>query len=195
MSANHSDTPKPHSAFVLAGCVLVLSFVEAGWLYNWHRSNEALYLANIRRASQNALDQRKIMDLRAAAVRINGLYLRFQDPITTEPQHPQQFPSLGGGLRQSGSEPIVVQDFLKAGFVAMPASERRPEASIVYELGSNQLELHRFVPLLAQEENSNAFLFLDHLELLRPKAIGPFSERPTALQARLTTRIFQPIPR
>jgi hypothetical protein len=195
MSANQSDTPKPHSAFALAAFIIVLFCVEAAWLYNWHGSNETLYLANIRRASQNALDQRKIMDLRAAAVRINGLYLRFQDPITTEPQHPQQFPSLDGGLRQSGSEPIVVQDFLKAGFVAMPASERRPEASVVYELGSNQLEWHRFVPLLAQEENSNVFLFLDHLELLRPKTIGPFSERPTALQARLTTRIFQPAPR
>jgi len=190
-TTGQNDTPKPQSAILLAICILALFGVEMYWLYSWHRSNEELFVGNIRRASQNTLDLRKIMDLRAAAVRINGLYLRLQDPLAAAPQNLPQLPSLdGGGARQNGPEPMVIQDFLKAGFAAVPSSEKRPEASIVYELGSNQLEFHRLVPLIAQEENSNVFLFIDHLELFRPKATEPFSQHPTALQARFTARMF-----
>ena len=175
---------------LLSISILALFGLEMFWLYSWHRSNEELYTANVRRSSQNALDLRKITDLKAAAVRINGLYLRLQDPGPA-PQNEQQLPLLdGGGVRQNGPESIVIQDFIKAGFAAVPIRELRPEASSVYELGSNQLEFHRLVPLLAQEENSNVFLFFDHLELLRPKTTEPFSLRPTALQARLTARTF-----
>jgi hypothetical protein len=52
------------------------------------------------------------------------------------------------------------------------------------------LEFHRVLPLFAQEENSNVFLFIDHLELLRPKTTEPFSEHPTALQSRLRVRML-----
>jgi hypothetical protein len=185
-----SDTPKPQSAIWLAICLLALFVVESYWIYSWHRSNEELYLANIRRANQNALDLRKIMDLRAAAVRINGLYLRLQDPLTSPSQNMQQLPSLVSGIRQNAPEPMVIQDFLKAGFATVPSTGMRPEASIGYELRSNQLEFHRLVPLIAQEENSNVFLFIDHLEFMRPKTTDPFSLRPVALQARLTARMF-----
>jgi hypothetical protein len=186
--AEQNETPKPQSALLLTISILALFGLEMYWLYGWHRSNEGLYIANVRRASQNALDQRKITDLKAAAVRINGLYLRLQEPGSA-PQSMQQLPSLDGGVvRQNVPEPVVIQDFLKAGFAAVPSRELRPESSCVYELGSNELEFHRLVPLLAQEENSNVFLFFDHLEFLRPKTTEPFSLHPTPLQARLTAR-------
>jgi hypothetical protein len=175
---------------LLALVIIALSGGEMFWLYNWHRANEALYLSNIRQASQNWLDQRKITDLKAAAIQINGLYLRLGDPIVAT-QNPQQLPSSDhGGAGQNGPEPIVIQDFVKAGFAAVQGTRRRHESSVVFELASNQLEFHRFVPLLVQEENSSVFLFVDHIELLRPKTTEPFSEHPTALQSRLRVRMF-----
>jgi hypothetical protein len=178
---------------LMALLIIALFAGEAFWLYGWHGSNEALYLTNIRQASQNWLDRRKIADLRAAVTRINGLYLRFQDPIVAG-QNVQHLPSLDhGGARQNSPEPVAIQDFAKAGFAAVPGAKRRRESSIAFELASNQLEFHRIVPLLAQEENSNVFLFIDHLELSRPKTTEPFSEHPTALQSRLRVRMFTPV--
>jgi len=185
-----TDTPKAQSAMLMALVIVALFAGEMFWLYGWHDANEALYLSNIRQASQNWLDQSKITDLKAAAVRINGLFLRLQDPIVAG-QNVQQLPSLDhGGARQNSPEPVAIQDFVKAGFAAVPGTRRRRESSVVFELASNHLEFHRVVPLFAQEENSNVFLFIDHLELSRPKTAGPFSEHPTALQSRLRVRMF-----
>ena len=55
----------------------------------------------------------------------------------------------------------------------------------VLKSGSNHLELHRLLPLLAEQENSNAFLFIDKLDLTRPDEIPAFSTNPTGLQTRL----------
>jgi hypothetical protein len=87
---------------------------------------------------------------------------------------------------------MIIQDFVKAGLKDVPSGAAHSESSVGYQLGSDQLEFHRLVPLIAQEENSNVFLFIDHLEFTRPKATGPFSMTPTALQTRLTARMFTP---
>ncbi|MBV8416386.1 MAG: hypothetical protein JO251_14345 [Verrucomicrobia bacterium] len=181
---------KTRSAMLLALVLSALSGGEMFWLYSQHRANEALHLSNIRQASQNWLDQRKITDLKAATVQINALYLRLGDPIVAT-QNLEQLPSLDhSGARKNGPEPVVIQDFVKSGFAAVSGARRRHESSVVFELASNQLEFHRVVPLLAQEENSNVFLFIDHIELLRPKTTEAFSEHPTALQSRLRVRMF-----
>ena len=73
MTATGNATPKSQSAILLAVCIFVLFVGEAYWLYNWHRSNEELALANVRRAGQNTIDKRKILELRSATVRIDGL--------------------------------------------------------------------------------------------------------------------------
>jgi hypothetical protein len=188
MTGTANATPKPRSAIVLSVCILVLFVAEAFWLTNWHRANEELAIANARRAGQNAIDARKVLELRSAAVRIDGLYLRLQDPLSPTPQVAQ--PS-GLGPRPVGMEPMAIQDFVKGGLKAFPSGSVHSESSVGYQLGSDQLEFHRLVPLIAQEENSNVFLFIDHLELLRPKVAGPFSIKPTALQSRLTARMFR----
>jgi hypothetical protein len=43
---------------------------------------------------------------------------------------------------------------------------------------------------LAEQENSNAFLFLDRVYLSRPISVPPFSIDPTYLDVRLTVRIL-----
>jgi hypothetical protein len=190
MIGTGNATPKPRSAIVLSACIVIIFIAEAGWLYNWHRANEELSIANVRRAGQNAIDGRKVLELRSASVRIDGLYLRLQDPLASTPQIAQQPSALVGGALRGSAEPMVIQDFVKAGLKAVPAGAVHSESSVGYQLGSDQLEFHRVVPLIAQEENSNVFLFIDHLEFLRPKATGPFSLKPTALQTRLTARMF-----
>jgi hypothetical protein len=184
--ATANDTPKPQSAFVLAFCILALLGAEIYWLYGWHSANEELLVSNNRLSAANALDSRKIAELKAASVRINGLYLRFQEPPSPNPS--AQFPlSPVAGLRQT--EPVVIQDFIKAGLLAVPSGAMLNDTSS-YELGSTRLEFHRLVPLIAQAENSNPFLFLDHVELIRPKSSAPFSMKATALEARFAARIF-----
>jgi hypothetical protein len=184
------NTPKPQSAIVLTLFIIAVFCAEMFSLYNWHLANEALYVNNVRQANQNYLDERKLTQLKAAAVRINSLYLRLQDPIDPA-RAGQQLPSMQGpNARQNGPEPAAITDFTKAGFAAVPGIKRRYEASIVYELASDRLEFHRIVPLFAQEENSNAFLFIDHLELKRPATTEPFNVHPTALESRLKVRMF-----
>jgi hypothetical protein len=190
MTGTANATPKPRSAIVLSVCVLALFIAEAFWLANWHRLNEELAIANARRAGQNAIEARKVLELRSAAVRIDGLYLRLQDPSASTPQGAQRPPNSGTGPRPAGTEPMAIQDFVKGGLMAYPSGSVHSESSVGYQLGSDQLEFHRLIPLIAQEENSNVFLFIDHLELLRPKVTGPFSMKPTALQSRLTARMF-----
>jgi hypothetical protein len=186
MTVTENAAPRPQSAIFLAVCLCVLFVAEVTWLYNWHRSNEELSVANLRRAGQNTIDERKILELRSATVRIDGLYLRLQDPLTSTPQTMQQ----PAGVRPNSAEPMAIQDFVKAGLTAVPSGTVRSESSVGYQIGSDQLEFHRVVPLIAQEENSNVFLFIDHLEFVRPKATGPFSMKATALQTRLTARMF-----
>jgi hypothetical protein len=189
MRATTNGTPKPQSALLLAVLILALLGAQTYWPYRWHGFNEDLLLANTRRSGENALDSRKITDLIAASVRINGLYLRLQDPLpSSAPNLPQLPASVGYGLPQT--EPTVIQDLVKMGLAAVPSAVTRTEASSSYDLGSTRFEFHRLIPLIAQAENSNVLLFFDHLELVRPKTTEPFSLRPTALQARFTARIF-----
>jgi hypothetical protein len=60
----------------------------------------------------------------------------------------------------------------------------------MFEAGSNNLELHRLLPFLAEQENSNAFLFLQRVDLARPAGVPAFSMNPTALETRLLIRVL-----
>jgi hypothetical protein len=187
------DKPRPQAAMLLALATIALFAIEAFWLKGLHEHNSDIALSNVRRANQNAMEQSKITDLKAAAERIKGLYLRLQDAILTPTKTAQELPSLAKSATKenssrSGPEPI--EDFRKAGFEILPAPEKKAESSKAFDLGSNQLEFHRIVPLLAQAENSNPFLFIDHLAIARPKATEAFSRKPTALQSRLTVRLL-----
>jgi hypothetical protein len=178
---------------LLALVIIVLLGIEGFWLNGLHGRNSDIYLSNVRRANQNAIEQSKITDLKGAAERIKGLYLRLQDSMGTPAKTTQELPSLAKSTAKensSQSAPEPIEDFRKAGFETLPAAEKRSESSKAFDLGSNRLEFHRIVPLLAQEENSNPFLFIDHLALLRPPATEAFSRKPTALQSRLTVRLL-----
>ena len=78
----------------------------------------------------------------------------------------------------------VAKSLREYGLVVKSIQEGRRETSVSFEAGSNHLELHRLVPLLAEQENSNAFLFIDKLDLVRPAEIPAFSMNPTGLETR-----------
>jgi Type II secretion system (T2SS), protein M subtype b len=187
------DKPRPQAAMLLALAIIVLLGIEAFWLNGLHQHNSDIALSNVRRANQNAIEQRKITDLKAVAERIKGLYLRLQDSLVMPAKTAQELPSLSKSAaneNRSQGAPEPIEDFRKAEFEILPAPERKAESSKAFDLGSNQLEFHRIVPLLAQAENSNPFLFIDHLAIARPKATEAFSHKPTALQSRLTVRLL-----
>jgi Type II secretion system (T2SS), protein M subtype b len=188
------DKPRPQAAMLLALAIIVLLGIEAFRLNGLHQHNSDIALSNVRRANQNAIEQRKITDLKAGAERIKGLYLRLQDSVVVaSAKNAQELPSLSKSATKensSQSAPEPIEDFRKAGFEILPAPEKKAESSKAFDLGSNQLEFHRIVPLLAQAENSNPFLFIDHLAIARPKATEAFSHKPTALQSRLTVRLL-----
>jgi Type II secretion system (T2SS), protein M subtype b len=188
------DKPRPQAAMLLALAIIVLLGIEAFRLNGLHQHNSDIALSNVRRANQNAIEQRKITDLKAGAERIKGLYLRLQDSLVMPAKTAQELPSLSKSAaneNRSQGAPAPIEDFRKAGFETLPATQKRSESSVAFDLGSNSLEFHRIVPLLAQEENSNPFLFIDHLALSRPAATEPFSRKPTALQSRLTVRLLK----
>ena len=111
MTVTENAAPRPQSAIFLAVCLCVLFVAEVSWHYNWHRSNEELSVANLRRAGQNTIDERKILELRSATVRIDGLYLRLHslnfhtaNYAATRRRAPQQCGADGDpGFCESGS--------------------------------------------------------------------------------------------
>jgi hypothetical protein len=189
-AAGLNEAPNPRSAILLAVLILLLLSVEMWWLYDWHTSNRDLSVSNALRATENARQSAQNKDLRQASDRINGLYLRLHDPADPAAS---PLPLLSkNAVRPNAPAPTVIVGFIKAGFAAVPTAPIREDAGASYELGSDKSEFHRLVPLFVQQENSDLFLFTDHLEITRPKSTGPFAMVPTALHTRLKVRIFTP---
>jgi hypothetical protein len=136
----------------------------------------------------------EIGGLRKSQLKIKALFLRLDDAV----YNPQVFdrPELPSGKlrvrqdRPPEALPPAIKQLNEAGILARPERVSNGESALVYEAGSSRLELHRLIPILAEQENSNAFLFLDRLYLSRPLSVPPFSIDPTYLDARLTVRIL-----
>jgi hypothetical protein len=90
----------------------------------------------------------------------------------------------------SSLEPAGIAGFTQAGLIVQPVRVPNGEMSIIYEAGTASLEFHRLVPLLAEQENADLFLYFDRVLLSRPASIPPFSADPTYLETRLTIRML-----
>ena len=127
-----SQNPNPPSV----GCFNYRTPVrQTYWLYHWHVFNEDLSVGNTRSAAQNVLDSRKINDLNAASVRINGLYLRLQDSLPAgAPQICRRFPLRLAMVYTRPNPPSLRMIWSKEG---SPRSHLRyaPEAILVMSLG------------------------------------------------------------
>jgi hypothetical protein len=127
----------------------------------------------------------EVLGIKASAPRIDALFARLSGSILSGNLRNR---GIGDGLAQEA--PPSIQPLLEAGAVAKQSKVSTGETAVIYEVNSSRLELHRLVPLIVEEENSNAFLYVDHLLFARPKSVGAFSTEPTYLNARFSIRLL-----
>jgi hypothetical protein len=155
-------------------------------------SSNALLNQNLIRRQENERMRAEIQGLKALQPRISAMFVRLNDAVfnpriketgqTSGRAHPR--------LLNGQERPSAIQAIVDAGVVVQPSRPTLGESSAIFEAGSSRLEFQRLIALLAEQENSNAFLYLDRLLLNRPAAIPPFSELPTYIEARFSIRIL-----
>jgi hypothetical protein len=132
--------------------------------------------------------------LRVSKARIEALYSRLSDTMIASrgasSLHINSAPTTPLNGETSSLEPAGIAGFTQAGLIVQPVRVPNGEMSIIYEAGTAGLEFHRLVPLLAEQENADLFLYFDRVLLSRPASIPPFSTDPTYLDTRLTIRML-----
>jgi hypothetical protein len=132
--------------------------------------------------------------LRVSKDRIEALYSRLSDTMIASrgasSLHINSAPTAALNSEGPSLEPAGIAGFTQAGLIVQPVRVPNGEMSIIYEAGTASLEFHRLVPLLAEQENADLFLYLDRVLLSRPASIPPFSTDPTYLDMRLTIRML-----
>jgi len=136
----------------------------------------------------------EIEGLRGSKPRIEALYTRLSDTMIasrgTSSLHMSSTPTAPLNGDGSSFEAAGITGFTQAGLIVQPVRVPNGEMSIIYEAGTASLEFHRLVPLLAEQENADLFLYFDKILLSRPPNIPPFSTDPTYLDTRLTIRML-----
>jgi hypothetical protein len=182
----------PKSAVVLTVALLLVIATEAVYLQDYWRRNEAARKVNDQLEANNSQTQRHISELHSAAQKIGVVFTRLNDGIARIDSTEGRLPSPGQYPKPNAqdSDPRVARSFGQNGFIVTSLPGIRHESSLSFQVGSDHLELHRLVPLLAEEENSNAFLFIDKLDLVRPHQVPAFSMSPTGLETRFSIRLL-----
>ena len=184
---------KASSNAIALGILLVAVIsMEAMYLEGLWKHNEVLREANDQLEVSNSRTRTYLAELRSAAQKIKATFTRLNDGIVRVPAVEGRLPTPG---HSPGDPPEyvdskVVKSLKEYGLVIKSLQESRHEPSVSFVGGSNQLELHRLVPFLAEQENSNAFLFVDKLDVVRPAQIPAFSMNPTGLETRLLIRLL-----
>jgi hypothetical protein len=182
----------PKSAIVLTTALLLLVGAEVVYLENIWRRNEENRQTNDRLEALNLQAERRIAELHSAAQKIGVVFTRLNDGIervfSSEGRLPT--PSQNPKSKSHESDSRAARLLRENGFGVSSLPGARRESSVSFLVGSDHFELHRLVPLLAEEENSNAFLFVDKLDLVRPLLVPAFSMNPTSLETRFTIRVL-----
>jgi hypothetical protein len=136
----------------------------------------------------------EIEGLRVSKARIEALYTRLSDTMIasrgTSSLHINSTPTAPLTGDGSSFEAAGITGFTQAGLIVQPVRVPNGEMSIIYEAGTAGLEFHRLVPLLAEQENADLFLYFDKVLLSRPPNIPSFTTEPTYLETRLTIRML-----
>jgi hypothetical protein len=182
----------PRSAMVLAVALVAAIAIEAMFLEDsWKRGEEARQ-SNGQLEAANAQMQRHIAELHSSAQKIAAVFARLNDGILRVAGMAGRLPVPGQNPKRNSEygDSKMAKSLQEFGLVIKSFQEGHRETSVSFEVGSNRLELHRLVPFLAEQENSNAFLFVDKLDLVRPLAIPAFSMNPAGLETRLLIRVL-----
>jgi hypothetical protein len=189
---DHGVRKDPRSAVALAVALLAAISIEAMYLENLWKGGEEAHQTNGQLDAANSQMQRHLAELRSSAQKITAIFTRLNDGIIQATGIAGRLPVPGHNPKSSSEygdskEAKSLQEF---GLVVKSFQEGHHETSVSFEAGSNRLELHRLVPFLAEQENSNAFLFVDKLDLVRPLAVPSFSMNPASLETRLLIRVL-----
>jgi len=184
-------------AIFLVGAMVV----SAGWLGlelklladGW-TAVQLLDQENKKQETANNHLEGEIEGLRISKARIEALYTRLSDTMIasrgTSSLHINSTAMAPLNSDGSSFEAAGIAGFIQAGLIVQPVRVPNGEMSIIYEAGTASLEFHRLVPLLAEQENADLFLYFDKVLLSRPPSIPPFSADPTYLDTRLTIRML-----
>jgi len=182
----------PGSAVALAVALIAILSVETFYLEEGWRQQEDSRKANDQLESSNAQKERHIGELRLATQKISATFARLNDGIIRMAGTEGRLPTPGHNPKGTPeyADNKVAKSLREYGLVMKSIQEGRRETSVSFEVSSNRFELHRLVPFLAEQENSNAFLFIDKLNLVRPSQIPSFSMNPTGLETDLFIRVL-----
>src|SRR6516164_2615966 len=153
-------------AFLGGIAILVFGFLslELFCVLRINRSSDALLNQNLIQRQENERMRLEIQGLKAMQQKISAMFVRLNDAVfnlritETERASRSRMRSLIGDERPSSIQMIV-----DAGVVVQPGRPAPGEASAIFEAGSSRLEFQRLIPLLAEQENSNAFLYIDRI--------------------------------
>jgi hypothetical protein len=136
----------------------------------------------------------EIEGLRVSKARIEALYSRLSDTMIASrgasSLHINSAATAPLNSESTSFDSAGIAGFTQAGLIVQPVRVPNGEMSIIYEAGTASLEFHRLVPLLAEQENADLFLYFDRVLLSRPANIASFSTDPTYLDTRLTIRML-----
>ncbi len=182
----------PTSAIILTIVLGALLVCEAVSLIGFWKINSESQIANDQLEAANRQVEFRISELRSGAEKIGATFTRLNDGIVRVSGNDGLLPVPGRNSKEgvNTTENRIEKAIRDFGLVVKPVDGARRESSISFEAGSNKLELHRLLPFLAEQENSNAFLFLERVDLARPPEIPAFSMYPTGLEARLLIRVL-----
>ena len=183
----------PRSAVALTFALLVVIATEAVYLEDFWRNNDEARKINNQLDATNSQTQRHFAELHSAAQKIGVVFTRLNDGIARAASTDGRLPTPGQDPKSNssqGSDPRMAQLFRESGLVVTWLPEARHDSSVSFQVDSDHLEIHKLIPLLAEEENSNAFLFVDKLDLVRPLQVPVFSMSPTGLKTRFSIRVL-----
>jgi len=174
--------------------LLVFGFIslELFCILRINKGSDALLNQNVIQRQENERMRTEIQGLKAMQQKISAMFVRLNDAVfNLRIMEAERTSSLSRLRSLTGDErPSAIQMIADAGVVVHPGRANPGEASAIFEAGSSRLEFQRLIPLLAEQENSNAFLYIDRIFVSRPAVIPPFSELPTYLDARFSIRIL-----
>ena len=180
---------------VLLGLSIVLFLVgEAVLLIRDWSYLEDLRLTDQLQIQANGRLEAEINGLKLSQPRIDALFARLNESVARtknlELNRSSTNRSLLANREATDQEPFVISRLTEMGVVTQPARVPNGETAAIYLAGSSTLEFSRVVSLIAELENSNAFLYFDKVALNRPAAVPAFSTAPTYLDGRFTLRLL-----
>jgi hypothetical protein len=172
--------------FLLAGEIF---FLVRGW-----SDLEALRVVNQLQIQANGRLEAEIDGLKLSQPRINALFVRLNESVarTRSLELSQSSTNRPPTANREAieQEPFVISRLAEMGVVTQPSRVPNGEIATIYIAGFSTLEFTRAASLVAELENSNAFLYFDKVVLNRPAAVPAFSTVPTYLDGRLTVRLL-----